>query len=309
MKQKTKVLVTDPIYADGLRILKEAGLLVDYEPGISAEQLKAIVSRYDVLIVRSRTKVTKQILNNAPRLKIIGRAGSGLDNIDQKESKKRGIKILNTPEAPTIAVAELTIGLIISLLRQIPYANKSMKNGSWTKKECIGFELKGKIIGIIGFGKIGKAVAKIAKSMGMKVLFNDLRFNMVMTDRANAKEVPLKELLKTSDIITVHIPLSSENQRFISDKEFQLMKQGAYFINTSRGAIVDEVALQKAIETGKLAGVALDVYDTEPPSNLSLINLQNVICTPHIGAMTYETQKKASYNLAKKIVKTIKKKQ
>ncbi len=300
------VLITDPIDEEGVNILREAGFSVDYKPGIPSDQLKSIVSKYDALVVRSQTKVTKEIFDVAPNLKIIGRAGAGLDNIDANEAKKRGIKILNTPEAPAASVAELTIGLMISLMRRIPYADKSMKAGSWVKKECTGTELCGKTLGIIGLGRIGIKIAKIAKSMGMKILFHDIRLNTAHS-KVGAKKVSLKRLLQASDIITIHIPLSSETQNFIGEKEIQLIKNGAYLINTSRGAIVNGAALRKALETGKLAGAALDVFEPEPPLDYSLAKMPQVVCTPHIGAQTSEVQKIAAISIARKIVKAARK--
>jgi len=309
MKQPQKVLITDSIHQDGLKLLSKAGLEVDYKPDIPNDLLISIISGYDILVVRSRTKVTKELMAKGSSLKVIARAGAGLDNVDCDEAKRRGIIVLNTPEAPTTSVAELTLGLVISLLRHIPYANGSMKEGLWKKKECFGSVIKGKTIGIIGFGRIGKAVAKIAKNMGMKVIINDLRANTLVNTETNLKEVSLEKLLATADVVTVHIPLSSRNRHFIGEKEFQLMKNGAFFINTSRGAVIDEKALLKALKTKKIAGAALDVFEREPPTDLSLIKQPNVICTPHIGAQTLEAQRLAAIKIAEKIIRRVKKEQ
>jgi D-3-phosphoglycerate dehydrogenase len=305
LKPKTniKVLICDPIEDEGMQKLEGAGFTVDVKPTITSDELKKTVSNYNVLIVRSRTKATKEILEAGKQLKLVGRAGAGLDNIDLEAAEKKGVKVVNTPEAPAEAVAELTIGLILALARNIPSADKAMKEGKWTKKDLMGWELKGKILGTIGLGNIGERVAKLAKVFGVKILIT----KRTPPDPAILKEleaefVPLHELLKRSDIITIHVPYSSQTHRMIGEKEFQLMKKGSYLINTSRGAIVDEKALFEALQSQRLGGAALDVYEVEPPTNWTLMQLPNVVCTPHIGAQTEEAQKTASVLIAEKII-------
>jgi len=302
-----KVLVCDPIHEDGIKILKDAGFQVDISPDISYEELKGKVRNYDVLVVRSRTKVTREIIEAGEKLKVVGRAGAGIDNIDVEAAKEKGVKVLNTPEAPAIAVAELTIGLLLSLARQIPRADSSMKEGRWAKKEFKGWQLNGKTFGVIGLGHIGEKVARLAKAFGMKILITKRTPPPPEILRElEAEFIPLDELLKRSDIVSLHVPLTSQTYHMIGEREIQLMKDGAFIINTSRGAVVDEKALFKALKSGKLGGAALDVYEVEPPEDYSLMKLPNVVCTPHIGAQTVEAQRAAATLLAQKIVNELK---
>ncbi len=303
MKRKMKVLVCDPIHEVGIERLEQAGFEVDIKPSISGEGLRNAVSNYDVLIVRSRTKVTKEIVEAGKRLRVIGRSGAGLDDIDVEATEKKGVKVLNTPEAPAEAVAELTIGLMLSLARNIPLADRSMKERKWTKKNLIGWELRGKTLGTIGLGNIGEKVARLAKAFGMKILITKRTPPApVLLKELEAEFVPLQELVQRSDIVTINVPHTPQTHHMIGEKEIQLMKEGAFLINTSRGAIVDEKALLKALKSGKLGGAALDVYEVEPPSDWAMMQLPNVVCTPHIGAQTEEAQKIASQLIAEKII-------
>jgi len=303
MKQSIKVLVCDPLEDEGIQKLKEAGFTVDVKPTITPDELKKTVSNYDALIVRSRTKVTKEILNAGKQLKAVGRAGAGLDNIDIDAAEKKGVKVLNTPEAPAEAVTELTIGLILALARSIPSADKAMKEGKWIKSKLMGWELKGKTLGTMGLGNIGERVAKIAKAFGMKILITKRTPPApTLLKELEAEFVSLHELLKQSDIITVHVPYTPQTHHMIGEKELHLMKKGSYLINTARGAIIDEKALLKALQSQRLGGAALDVYEFEPPTNWTLMQLPNVVCTPHIGAQTEEAQKTASVLIAEKII-------
>ena len=302
-----KVLVCDAISADGIEELKRADFEVDVSPTISNELLIEAVSNYDALIVRGRTKVTKEIIEAGKKLKAIARAGAGLDNIDVETAEKRGIVILNVPKIAAQAVAELTIGLMIALARSIPLADRTMKEGKWIKKELIGLELRNKALGVIGLGNVGGRIAKIAKALGMKILITkrtppapDLLRELA------AKYVPLKELLQQSDVVTIHVPLTPQTKYMIGAQEIQLMKRGAFLINTARGAIVDEKILLKALKSGKLGGSALDVYEDEPPKDLKLMRLPNVVCTPHIGSQTLERQRTEATILVKKLVKLLK---
>ena len=300
---KARILVCDPIDKKGIRRLKEAGLEVDVRPAISAEELKRIVSDYDALIVRSRTKVTKEIIERGSRLKVIGRPGTGLDNIDVKSAEEKRITVLNTPEATATAVAELTIGLILSLSRNIPLADRSMKKGKWIKKDLRGWHLKGKTVGLIGLGNVGLRVAQTAKCLGMRILVTKRTPpSQEVLERLGAKFMPLDDLLRESDIVSLHLPLSEETYRMIGSRELNLMKDRAYLINTSRGAIIDDEALFEALQSGKLGGAGLDVYEFEPPTDLRLVMLPNVVCTPHVGAQTEEAQREASVMMADKII-------
>ena len=303
MKQNIKILICDPMENEGIQKLEGAGFTVDVKPTITSEELKKTVSNYDVLIVRSRTKVTKEIFEAGKQLKLVGRTGAGLDNIDLEAAQKKGVTVFNTPEAPAEGVAELTMGLMLALARSIPSADKAMKEGKWIKKDLMGWELKDKILGTIGLGNIGERAAKLARAFGMKILIK----KRTPPDPAILKEleaefVSLQELLKRSDIVTIHVPYSSQTHHMIGAKELQLMKKGSYLINTSRGAIVDEKALLEALQSQRLRGAALDVYEVEPPTNWTLMQLPNVVCTPHIGAQTEEAQKTASVLIAEKII-------
>ncbi len=303
---KTKILVCDPVHEEGIEKLKQAGFKVDVNPTITPEQLTKIVSNYDALIVRSRTKVTKKIIEAGRRLRVIGRAGAGLDNIDLETAKQKGITVLSTPEALAEAVAELTIGLIISLARNIPLADRTLKEGKWIKKKLMGWQLEDKTLGTIGLGKIGERVAKIAKALGMKIVITEIiPLSPELLKELETEVVPLKELLQRSDVVTLHVPLTSQTYHMIGAKEFQLMKNGAFLVNTSRGAIVDEKALLTALKSGKIAGAALDVYEVEPPRDLELIKLPNVVCTAHIGAQTKEAQNAAASMIAEKVINSL----
>ena len=298
-----KIIVCDSIHEEGIEKLKKAGFEVDVNPTITLEQLTKIVSKYDALVVRSRTKVTKEIIEAGRRLSVIGRAGVGLDNIDRGTAEKKGIMVFDVPGASANAAAELTIGLIVSLARTIPRADHSMKEGKWLKKQLMGWELRDKTLGIIGLGNVGGRVAKIAKALGMKILITKRTPPASeLLRELEAEFVLLKELLQRSDVVTIHVPLTPQTKHMIGAQEIELMKKGAFLINTSRGAIVDEKALLNALKSGKLGGAALDVYEIEPPKDLSLIKLPNVICTPHIGAQTERNQMITAVSIAEKII-------
>ncbi len=304
-----KILVCDPLDDEGVEKLRREGFDVIVEPLIEQNELEKIVSSCDAIVVRSRTKVTKQLIEKGNRLKVIGRAGAGVDNIDVEAARKRGIMVLNTPEAPADSVAELTMGLMLAISRKISCADRLMKEGKWAKRELEGTLLKGKTLGLIGFGNIGAKVAKLAKAFGMKVIFTKRTPpSHEILDAVEAEYVSLDELLMRSDIVSVHAPLTEQTLNMIGTKELNLMKKGAILINTSRGNIIDEASLLEALKSGKLGGAGLDVYCTEPPSNLELIRLQNVVCTPHLGAQTEEAQKASSVQLAEKIIQFFKQK-
>ena len=307
MKPKMKVLVCDPIHQDGIEHLKRTGFTVDVKPGISDEELKSLVSTYDALVVRSRTKVTAEVIGRGRRLKAVGRAGVGLENIDVDAAKKRNIAVFNSPEAPAEAVAELTIGLLISVARRIPYADRTMKEGQWAKKQLTGWQLEGKTLGMLGLGNIGKRVAKIAKALGMKIIITKRTPpDPELLSELAGEYVPLRELLMRSDVVTIHVPLTHQTRHMIGREEINLMKDGAYMINTARGPVIDEKALMDALRSGKLAGAALDVYAVEPPKDSDLVTLRNVVCTPHIGGQTEESQRSAATIIADKIITHLK---
>ena len=302
-----RVLVCEPIHEDGVRMMREAGFQVDLKTAITGKELIEIVGGYDALVVRSRTKVTGEVLAEAGRLKAVARAGVGLDNIDVEEAKRRGVEVINSPEAPSNAVAEIVIGFMFSLARRIPEADASMKRGEWIKGRLTGFELRGKTLGVIGFGRIGYLLAKKAKALGMRALTYDVIIEKLMdyVEEAGAEAVPLKRLLASSDFVTVHVPLLPQTRHMIGRREMEMMKRGAYLINAARGAIVDEEALREALTSGRLAGAALDVYEEEPPGDTVLTGLRNVVCTPHIGATTEEAQRANSTIVAEKLIKIL----
>lgn len=306
LPSKVRILICDPIDEEGINKLTEAGFIIDLKPAVESDELMKIVPNYDVLIVRNRTKVTKEVVDAGKRIKAIGRAGAGLDNIDVGAAQRRGIRILNTPEASSEAVAELTIGLMLSLARNIPRSDHAMKERKWTKKEFMGWELRSRTLGTIGLGHIGERVARLGKVFGMKILVTKRTPpNSALLEELQAEFVSLNDMLRRCDILTVHIPYTLESHHLIGENELSLMKNGALLVNTSRGAIVDEKSLLRALQSGKLGGAALDVYEAEPPTDWTLMQLPNVVCTPHIGAQTEEAQKMASVLLAEKIISAL----
>lgn len=297
-----KVLICDPVSTKCLEFLKGAGLEVSYQPKISAEDLIKQIPDYDVVIVRSRTKITSPVIEAGKKLKVIGRAGIGLDNIDMEAASKKNIIVVNTPESSTQAVAELTIGLMLNLARKITLGDRGIKEGLWLKSEMMGIELNGKTLGIIGLGRIGSRVGTLAKAFGMKILVNDVApLPEQLIKSLEAEVVDLDTLLSRSDFVTLHVPLTPQTRHMMNRERLAKMKKGAYLINTSRGEVVDEEALYEAIKEGRLAGAALDVFEHEPPTS-KVVKLPNVVCTPHIGAQTVEAQDAAGEMLAKKII-------
>jgi D-3-phosphoglycerate dehydrogenase len=295
-----KILVSDPLSEEGLQILKDVKeFQVEVKTELKPEVLKEEIKDYDALIVRSATKVTKDIINSSRKLRVIGRAGVGLDNVDLEAATQKGIIVMNTPAGNTISTAEHTMSMILALSRNIPQANVSTKTGEWKRSKFMGVELYNKTLGIIGLGRIGTEVARRALSFGMKVEAYDPFLSREIAEGLGIKMVELKELLQHSDYITVHTPLTEETEHMISTKEFALMKKGVRVINCARGGIVDEAALIEAIKVGKVAGAALDVFEKEPLSaNSELLKLDNVIITPHLGASTEEAQVNVAIEVA-----------
>lgn len=296
-----KVLISDSISQKGIDILTRAGLEVYVKTGLSPDELKAIIGEYHGLIIRSATKVTADIIEAATNLKVIGRAGSGLDNVDKVAATKKGIVVMNTPGGNTITTAEHTIALMFSLARQIPQAVASMKEGKWDKKRFMGVELYNKTFGIIGIGNIGKQVAKRAIGLGMNVIGYDPYLSEENAREIGIKKVELPELFRNSDFITIHTPLTAETRNLINRKTIGMMKDGVRIINCARGGIVNEADLYEAIKSGKVAGAALDVFEKEPPGNNPLLKLDNVLCTPHLGASTREAQENVALAIAEQV--------
>ena len=295
-----KILVSDPLSEEGLKILKEIKeFQVDVKTELKPEALKEIIKDYDALIVRSATKVNKDIINAAAKLKVIGRAGVGLDNVDLEAATQKGIIAMNTPAGNTISTAEHTLSMILALSRNIPQADASTKHGEWKRSKFMGVELYNKTLGIIGLGRIGTEVAKRAFSFGMKVLAYDPFLSREVAEGLGVEVVELKELFERSDYITVHTPLTEETKHMISVEEFSLMKKGVRIINCARGGIIDEAALINAIKEAKVAGASLDVFEKEPlPPDSPLLKLDNVITTCHLGASTEEAQVNVAIEIA-----------
>ena len=306
MSLVNNVLICDPIDDIGISILSKKGLKITNNPKITAEDLLKEVGKYEIIIVRSRTKITKQVIEAAKNVKIIARVGVGLDNIDTEEANKRQISVLNSPEAAMNSVSELVIGFMINLSRKILLADAETKKGNWIKNELNGTELRGKYLGIIGVGSIGRNLGRLARSLRM----NLIGYDPVPIDREFVKEVgmiitDLQTLVESSDFISCHVPSLPETKNMFNDKFFAKMKSSAYFINTSRGDVVDEEALYDALLNHRIAGAALDVFQKEPATNNRLIQLPNIICSPHIGAQTKEAQELASNIIAEKIIQKL----
>jgi len=298
-----KVLISDKSSPKCAEVLRQAGHTVDEKFGISPDELKRIIGEYDGLIVRSATKVTREIIEAATSLKVIGRAGTGVDNIDVKAATEKNIVVMNTPGANTNAVVELTLTYLFALGRHLYRASESMKQGRWEKKALTGTELLGKILGVIGCGKIGRQVAIKARCLGMEVICFDPYVGREITDQFGVKLVAdIDDVLSNSDYVSIHVPKTAETTNYIGKEQFQKMKKGVYFINCARGGIVNEEDLLWALEEGIVSGAGIDVYPEEPPTNLKLVQHPKVICTPHIGASTREAQENVGTQIAEQFV-------
>ncbi|MBM3251590.1 MAG: phosphoglycerate dehydrogenase [Candidatus Omnitrophica bacterium] len=294
-----KVLISDKLSDEGVQIIKkEKELQVDIKTELKPEELKQIIKDYDALVVRSGTKVTKEIIDAASNLKVIGRAGVGLDNVDLEAATARGIIVMNTPGGNTISTAEHTMSMILALSRSIPQACSSLKAGEWKRSKFMGTELYNKVLGIVGLGRIGSEVAKRALSFGMKVVAFDPFISLEVSKQMGVEVMELKDVLSGSDYITIHTPLSDETKHMISDQEFAIMKPTAKIVNCARGGIIDEAALFKALESKKIAGAAIDVFENEPPTGSPLLKLDNIVLTPHLGASTEEAQVNVAIEIA-----------
>lgn len=292
-----KVIITDPIAPAGVKILRDAGIEVDERPGLPPEELTRAIPEYDAIIVRSATKVTADIIAAGRNLKVIGRAGVGLDNVDRKAAEARGIKVVNTPAATSVSVAELALGFMLAAARQIPQATISLRERKWEKKAFKGTELFGKTLGLIGSGRIGTELARRAEALGMKVLVLD----PYVKECLHGTLCRLDELLPQADYISLHIPKTDETYHLLGRPQFDMMKKGVVIVNCARGGVVDEAALYDALVSGKVAMACLDVYETEPIRDFRLFTLPNVIGTPHIGAQTREGQERAGIGIAEKV--------
>ena len=296
-----KVLLTDGLEEKGKAILAQSAEVVD-RTGISADELLQIVGEYDAVIVRGRTKVIPAVFDAASRLKGVGRAGVGVDNIDLNAARAHNVIVVNSPLATTIAVAEVTMALMLSVVREVARADATMKAGKWIKKELEGAELHAKTLGVIGFGRIGAAVGQRAAAFGMKIIGYDPLIPADEIQRRGAKPVTMDELLAEADIITMHIPLTADSKNMLNADAFAKMKQGVYLVCAARGGVIDEEALLAALESGKVAGAGLDVFATEPPGLTALVSHPRVVCTPHVGAQTVEAQERAAVDISSEVL-------
>ena len=296
-----RILLTDGLQKAGKEILDLAAS-VDDRKGITTEELLSEINKYDAVIVRGRTKMTDKVIAQAEKLKMVGRCGVGVDNIDLQAAKENGITVVNAPGATTTSVAELTMGLIFSLAREIPRADAGMKKGEWLKKELVGVELDKKSLGIIGYGRIGSRIGKIAVSAGMRINAFDLFLTPETTQVDGGELLPFDEVIAKSDFITIHTPLTETTRNLIDDEAISKMKDGVFIICAARGGIIDEKALLDGLNSGKVAGAALDVYASEPPTNQELISHPKVISTPHIAGQTADAQKQASIDISTEVL-------
>lgn len=296
-----KVLISDKLDEEGRRFLEQSGVLCDEKTELSPDELKSTIAEYDGIIVRSKTKLTAEIIQVADSLKIIGRAGTGVDNVDLEAATQKGVLVVNAPESNIHSTAELTFSMLLALSRNIPQACSSVKSGNWKKQQFAGVQLAGKTMGILGFGRIGSQIAGYASAFGMKVLVNDPFVSESAVKQVGAVTVDLDTLLGQSDFITVHTPLTPETKGILDRKAFGKMKSGVKIINCARGGIIDEEALVEALQKGTVGGAALDVFEQEPPEKSPLLKFDNVIATPHLGASTAAAQKNVAVEIAKRI--------
>ena len=306
MSMNQSVLICDQVNPKLNEILEKNGLQITYEPEITPEQIEEKIGNFEVVIVRSRTKITKDMIEKADKCKIIARVGVGLDNIDQVSAKEKNIRVINAVEGAMNAVGELVIGLMLSLAREIPRADREVRNGNWIKKELMGTELRGKYLGIVGLGNIGKRLGRLAKALNMNII----GYDVVPIDEEFSKEVGLMKadlgtLLASSDYVSLHVPLLDSTKHLINAEKMDTMKNTSRIINTSRGGVIDEDALYEYLKDGKLGGAALHVFEVEPATSNKLTSLPNFISTPHMGAQTKEAQSLAANVIAEKIIQIL----
>ena len=306
MSLNQSVLICDHVNPTLKEILEKNGLKVTYEPEITPEQIAEKIGNFQVVVIRGRTKLSRELIEKADKCKIIARVGVGLDNIDQEAAKEKNIRVINAVEGATTAVAELVIGLMLSMAREIPRADREIRNGNWIKKELAGSELKGKYLGIIGLGNIGKRLGRLTRALNMNII----GYDVVPIDEEFSKEVGLMKadldtLLSSADYVSLHVPLLDSTHHMINAEKLKLMKNTARIINTSRGGVIDEEALYNSLKEGNIAGAALDVFEVEPATGNKLTALTNFVATPHMGAQTKEAQLLAANIIAEKIIQVL----
>jgi len=303
---REKVIVAEPIHEDGIEILKRKCHVFSLPPGSNEGALLSQADRTDAVVSRGFIRITRDFMRAAHKLKVIAVHGAGVDHVDLKAASELDIVVFNTPNALTDAVAELTVALILSLLRRIVAADRAVRAGQWNRKfsDLIGLELMGKTVGIVGLGRIGEAVARRMSCFNVNIIYSDVLEKRQLHDELGIKRVAFHELLSTSDIVTLHTPFTPKTLNMISDAEFSLMKKGIYLVNMARGKVIDEKALERALRSGKVAGAALDVLEEEPPRvDNPLLRFENVILTPHIGASTREAMRRMSVQCAEGVLK------
>ncbi|MCZ6694950.1 MAG: phosphoglycerate dehydrogenase [Acidobacteria bacterium] len=296
-----KVLIADQVSSRCAEVLKEAGLEPINRPGLAPADLLSAVADVEGIIVRSDTRISEDVMKAAPRLRVVGRAGAGVDNIDVAAATRRGLVVMNAPGENTISAAEHTLSMILALARKIPLADRSMREGRWERGQFLGMELFEKTLGILGLGKVGREVASRARAFGMEVVAYDPVLAEEVADRIGVRLLPLEEIFGRADIITLHVPLTDETHHLIGREQLARCRDGVRLINVSRGGVIDESALMDAIESGKVAGAALDVFEKEPPSGSPLLGHDSVILTPHLGASTSEAQVKVAERIAEQV--------
>ena len=306
MSLNQSVLICDHVNPTLKEILEKNGLKVTYEPEITPEQIAEKIGNFQVVVVRGRTKLSRELIEKADKCKIIARVGVGLDNIDEEAAKEKNIRVINAVEGAITAVAELVIGLMLSMAREIPRADREIRNGNWIKKELAGSELKGKYLGIIGLGNIGKRLGRLTRALNMNII----GYDVVPIDEEFSKEVGLMKadldtLLSSADYVSLHVPLLDSTHHMINAEKLKLMKNTARIINTSRGGVIDEEALYNSLKEGNIAGAALDVFEVEPATGNKLTTLPNFVATPHMGAQTKEAQLLAANIIAEKIIQVL----
>jgi D-3-phosphoglycerate dehydrogenase / 2-oxoglutarate reductase len=304
-EKKWTILITDGLHDSALKLMEPVAN-VQNKPDIAGDDLLKALPDVDAIIVRGRTKVTADILAAAPKVKVVGRAGVGVDNIDLKAAQAKNVVVVNAPQSTTIAVAEHTMALLLALARQVPMADAGLRKGEWLKKKLEGFELNGKTLGVIGMGRIGSGVAARAAAFGVKSIGYDPQLSNEEITKRGATPVSLEELLAKADIVTIHVPLTPETRGLLNADRLATMKPSAVIVCTARGNVIDETALLAALDSGKLAGAALDVFSVEPVVDSPLVKHPKVVCTPHVAAQTLEAQERAARDIAEEILTVLK---
>ncbi len=302
-----RILVSDKLSDKALAVFdgdKDFSVIV--KTGMSEEELIKEIPEYDGIVIRSGTKVTKPVIEAATKLKVVGRAGVGTDNVDKASAKEKGIVVMNTPLGNVNSAAEHAAGMMIALARHVHKGHVSLSMGEWDRKRFVGRELKGKILGIVGVGNVGKILAKIAVGFSMKVIGTSRSKSAEQLEKWGVEKVELKELLKQSDFISMNLTLTPETKYTLDKLQFEKMKDGVYIINAGRGGLINEAALAEAINTGKVAGAAIDVWENEPPKDSPLVNMEQVLMTPHLGASTKEAQENVGIDIANQVMNALK---